>query len=82
VIQRGRGGRSTFCEFQVSGLIVLHRNRFPIFGQGRYGAGRTGVIRGFLIGCGPTCMGDPVEGVHRYAPVHRIHAHECMIEGI
>jgi hypothetical protein len=31
------------CESQVSGLIILHRNRFPIFGQGRYG----GPYRGF-----------------------------------
>jgi hypothetical protein len=43
VIQGGRAGRSTFCEFQVSGLIVLHRTRFPIFRQGRYG----GPYRGF-----------------------------------
>jgi hypothetical protein len=81
VIQGGRGGQSTFYEFQVSGLIVLHRNRFPIFGRVGTG-GRTGVIRGFLIECGPTCMGDPVEGTHRGTPVHRIHAHECTIEGI
>jgi hypothetical protein len=39
----GRGIRSTFCEYQVSGLIILHRNRFSIFGQGRYG----GPYRGF-----------------------------------
>jgi hypothetical protein len=32
-----------FCEFQVGGLIILHRNRFSIFGQGRYG----GPYRGF-----------------------------------
>jgi hypothetical protein len=31
------------CKFQVSGLIILHRNRFPICGQGRYG----GPYRGF-----------------------------------
>jgi hypothetical protein len=31
------------CESQVSGLIILHRNKFPIFGQGRYG----GPYRGF-----------------------------------
>jgi hypothetical protein len=36
------------CEFQVSGLIVLHRNRFLIFGQGRYGGGGVqGVLGGF-----------------------------------
>jgi hypothetical protein len=35
-IQGGRGIRSTFCEFQVSGLIILHRNRLSIFGQGWY----------------------------------------------
>jgi hypothetical protein len=41
--QGARGIRSTVCEYQVSGLIILHRNRFPIFGQGRYG----GPYRGF-----------------------------------
>jgi hypothetical protein len=41
--QGARGIRSTVCESQVSGLIILHRNRFPIFGQGRYG----GPYRGF-----------------------------------
>jgi hypothetical protein len=37
VISGARDIRSTVCEFQVTGLIVLHRNRFLIFGQGRYG---------------------------------------------
>jgi hypothetical protein len=41
--QGAQGIRSTVCEYQVSGLIILHRNRFPIFGQGRYG----GAYRGF-----------------------------------
>jgi hypothetical protein len=31
------------CEYQVGGLIILHRNRFLIFGQGRY----RGPYRGF-----------------------------------
>jgi hypothetical protein len=35
------------CEFQVSGLNILHSYRFPIFGQGRYG-GSYGSFRGFL----------------------------------
>jgi hypothetical protein len=43
VIQGARGIRSTVCEYQVSGLIILHRNRFPIFGQGRYGGPYRGV---------------------------------------
>jgi hypothetical protein len=43
VISGARGIRSTVCEFQVSGLIILHRTRFSIFGQGRYG----GPYRGF-----------------------------------
>ena len=43
MIQRARGSRLTVCELQVSGLIILHRNRFPIFGQGRYG----GLYKGF-----------------------------------
>jgi hypothetical protein len=69
VIQGGRGIRSTFCEFQVSGLIILHRNRFQFLGRVGTG-GRTGGLRGFLIGCGPTCTGDSVEGAHTCAPVH------------
>jgi hypothetical protein len=32
-----------FCEYQVSGLIILHRNRFPIFGQGVYGGSYKGI---------------------------------------
>jgi hypothetical protein len=42
-IQGGRGIRSTFCEYQVSGLIILHRNRFSIFGQGVYGGPYRGI---------------------------------------
>jgi hypothetical protein len=35
---------------------------------GRVGTGgRTGVLRGFLVGCGPTCAGDSVEGTHMCA---------------
>ena len=41
--QGAQGIRSTVCEYQVSGLIILHRNRFPILGQGRYGV----LYRGF-----------------------------------
>jgi hypothetical protein len=37
--------------------------------------GCIGVTRGFCMGCGPTCMGDPVEGTHRCTLVHRIHMH-------
>jgi hypothetical protein len=36
-IWEGRGIRSLFYEYQVGGLIILHRNRFSIFGQGLYG---------------------------------------------
>jgi glutamate synthase domain-containing protein 3 len=43
VIQGARGIRSMVCEYQVSGMIILHRNKFSIFGQGRYG----GVVQGF-----------------------------------
>jgi hypothetical protein len=35
-IRGGRGSRLRICEYQVSGLIILHRNRFSIFGQGLY----------------------------------------------
>jgi hypothetical protein len=41
--QGTRDIRLTVCESQVSGLIIMHRNRFPICGQGRYG----GLYRGF-----------------------------------
>ena len=43
-----RGIRSRTSELQVSGLIILHRSRVSIFGQGLYG----GPYRGFY-GCGP-----------------------------
>jgi hypothetical protein len=31
------------CKYQVSGLIILHRNRFSIFGQGLYGGSYRGM---------------------------------------
>jgi hypothetical protein len=38
---------------------------------GRVGTGgHTGVLGSFLIGCGPTCMGESMEGAHACAPVH------------
>jgi hypothetical protein len=48
VIQGARGSRLTVCELQVSGLIILHRNRFLIFGQGRYGGPYRG-FKGFFL---------------------------------
>jgi hypothetical protein len=53
VIQGARGIRSTVCKFQVSGLIILHRNRFLIFGQGRYGGSYKGFLGDFDEGVGP-----------------------------
>jgi hypothetical protein len=44
----GRGIRFRTSELQVSSLIVLHRSRFSICGQGLYG----GLYRGFY-GCAP-----------------------------
>jgi hypothetical protein len=31
--------------------------------------GRTGVLGGFWVGCGPPCAGNSVEGVHMCTPV-------------
>jgi hypothetical protein len=42
-IRGGRGIRLRICEYQVSGLIILHRNRFSIFGQGLYGGPYRGI---------------------------------------
>jgi hypothetical protein len=42
-IQGGRGIRLTFCEYQVSGMIILHRNRFSIFWAGLI----RGVVQGY-----------------------------------
>jgi hypothetical protein len=53
--QGARGIRSMVCESQVSGLIILHRNRFPIFGQGRYGGAYRGFEGNFWVGCGHSC---------------------------
>jgi hypothetical protein len=36
-IRGGRGIRLVISELQVSGLIILHRNRISFFGQGLYG---------------------------------------------
>jgi hypothetical protein len=47
VIPRARGICFPACEFQVSGLNILHSYRFQIFGQGRYG-GSYGRFSGFL----------------------------------
>jgi hypothetical protein len=58
VIPRVRGIRFTACEFQVSGLNILHSYRFPIFGQGRYGG-----FRGFL-GRGWAHMHGRLSGRH------------------
>jgi hypothetical protein len=69
VILRAPGIRFPACEIQVSGLNILHSYRFQIFGQGRY-RGSYGSFRRFLIGCGPQCTGDSVEGAHECAPVH------------
>jgi hypothetical protein len=43
-----RGSRFKTSELQVSSLVILHRIRFSIWGQGLYG----GSYRGFC-GCGP-----------------------------
>jgi hypothetical protein len=32
-----------FSELQVSGLIILHRNKISIFGQGLYGGPYRGI---------------------------------------
>jgi hypothetical protein len=42
-IRGGRGIQSMVCEYQVSGLIILHRNRLSIFGQGLYGGSYRGI---------------------------------------
>jgi hypothetical protein len=68
VILRAPGICFPACEFQVSGLNILHSYRFQIFGQGRY-RGLYESFRRFLIGCGPQYVGDLVEGVHECAPV-------------
>jgi hypothetical protein len=69
VISRARGIRFPACEFQVSGLNILHSYRFQIFGQGRYG-GSYGNFRGFFGRGWPQCAGDSVKGARARAPVH------------
>jgi hypothetical protein len=77
-IQGGRGIRSRTHEYQVSGLIILHRIRISFCGQWLYGR----PYKGVLGGMGPTCASDSVIGVHMCAPVHQIDLHGGTVEGI
>jgi hypothetical protein len=43
-IRGGRGIRLAISELQVSGLIILHRNRISFFGQGLYGGPYRGIL--------------------------------------
>jgi hypothetical protein len=65
-------------KLQVSGLIILHRNRISFFWAGVV----RGAVQRYLVDMGPTCMGDPVIGAHMCVPVHRIYVHGGTVEGI
>jgi hypothetical protein len=54
----GRGIRLRTSEIQVSSMIILHRIRVSIFGQGLYG----GPYKGFYA-CGPPCVRE----IQKYA---------------
>jgi hypothetical protein len=58
-----RGSRFRTNELQVSSLIILHRSRFSIYGQGLYG----GSYKGFY-GCEPPS--ERVIQKHAHTSVH------------
>ena len=76
MISGARGILSMVCEFQVSGLIILHRNRFPIFGQGRYGVPYRG-FEGFF-GRMWAHMHGRFNGRHAYVHTYSLHRRAYM----